>query len=656
MNSLDRELGMGRQITRRHFLQGAAASLATGGLVLEGCGQIPKGGVPAPGLVGAPISPGLDPASYPPLRSGLRGSHEGSFEMAHALGLGGRKDWGRIEEAESEPYDLVVVGGGVSGLSAAYFFLRERPDARILILDNHDDFGGHAKRNEFQVKGRTILGHGGSQSLEGPGHYSKEAKRLLKELGINTNEMAKAYDRDFYRRNGLANVMYFDKKTYGEDRIVRNDLIDTSYFLPVAKSGVSIEDAIDEMPLSDTAKLELIRLFTLDEDQLPDASIFREPSYLSSISYEEFLRKHLEIENEEVIALLQDFPSFYLDVGIDAVPALDALLFGLPGLGATSLGRIRGLINLAIRWSVEPYVFHFPDGNATVARMLVRRLIPDAMTGSTMQDTITANVDYSKLDEPGAQIRLRLGSTVIRVEHEGEAARAETVNIVSMRGGQAERVKAKQCILAGYNMMIPFICPELPDAQKQALRSLVKVPFVYTNVVISNWTSLKNQGLGIAFCPGSWHRAAILDFPISYDRYHYATEPDQTTVLHMQRTPLMPGYTPREQYRAGRYQLLKTPFEDIEREIRTHLGGMLGPGGFDPARDIEGIAVNRWPHGYAFSYNSVYDPEYAEGEAPHEIGRRPFGRIAIANSDSGAGPYLDFAIDQGFRAASQLLG
>ncbi|MBW2236635.1 MAG: NAD(P)-binding protein [Deltaproteobacteria bacterium] len=642
---------MGRKISRRDFLHGAVGSLVAGAALAPGCSQ--EQSPPPAGPVGKAGAP-FDRIAYPPSRLGPRGSHAGSFETAHQMGHEKRTDWGPVAEPDAGEYDLVVVGAGVSGLAAAFFYREQHPGARVLLLENHDDFGGHAKRNEFEWNGRTILGYGGSQSLEAPGAYSDVAQGLLTRIGVETARLEDAYDQGFYRRHGLAPGVYFDRATYGTDRLVRTDFMDPSAFLPVARSGVPIEDAIAEMPLSEPARRELQRLISASDDRLQDQSIFREPGYLQSISYRDFLTKDLGVEQPEVIALLQDVPSGYFGHGIDAVPALEALGFGLPGLGSTSLGDFEGLIRRGISLALEPYVYHFPDGNASVARLLVRRLIPTVADGSSMEDVVTAEFDYQSLDRPGADVRLRLDSTVVRVEHEGAPRSAERVAVTYVRAGRTERVRARRVILACYNRVVPLLCPELPDAQKAALGSLVKIPLVYTNVLLRNWRPFQELGLALAHCPGSWHRLSMLDFPVSLGGYGFSAGPDDPIVLHMSRTMVHPGLKPRDQSRVGRSRMLATSFETIEREIRIHLGGMLGAGGFDPARDIEGIAVNRWPHGYAFHPNPLFDPEYGPGEAPHEIGRQRFGRIAIANSDAGARAYLDCAIDQAWRAVGEL--
>ena len=646
---MSRDLGMGRSISRRDFLNGVAGTVA-GAALLPGCSQEAPPPRRPVGMAGLPA----DPSVHPPARLGLRGSHEGSFEVAHQMALERRSDWGPAAEPDPDVYDLVVVGAGVSGLAAARFTRDAEPDARVLLLENHDDFGGHAKRNEFSWNGRTILGYGGSQSLEAPSAYSDEAIGLLERIGVSTRRLRDAYDEGFYRRNGLGSSIFFDRATYGRDALVPFPQKGVELFLPLAQPRLEAADAVAKMPVSEAARRELLRLYEGSDDRLPDHSIFSEPDYLATISYTDFLKKHLEIREPEVFGILQDLPGTYFGVGIDAVPALYALGFGLPGLGSTSLGSVEGLIRTAISWSAEPYVFHFPDGNASVARLLVRSLIPEVASGSTMEDCVSAAFDYGALDRAGSPVRLRLGSTVVRVEHDGDPERARTVAVTYVRNGRTERVRAKRVVLACYNMAIPYLCPELPAEQREALAELVKSPLVFSSILLRDWRAFEKLGLGLAHCPGSWHKLIMLDFPVSLGDYRFSPDPDEPIVLHMARALGEPGLPPRDQFRRGRLRLLTTPFESIEREIRTHLGGMLAGGGFDPARDIEAICVNRWPHGYAWDPNPLFDPVYEPGQAPHEIGRRRFGRIAIANSDAGARAYLDEAIDQAWRAVSEL--
>jgi spermidine dehydrogenase len=276
--------------------------------------------------------------------------------------------------------------------------------------------------------------------------------------------------------------------------------------------------------------------------------------------------------------------------------------------------------------------------------------------GATVQDLITTRVDYGRLDRQDQPVRLRLNSTVVRVRHEGLPTAAKGVFVTYIRDKRALRVRGRHCVLACYNMMIPYLAPELPDAQKKALHELVKTPLVYTSVAIRNSRAFAKLGVNRIYAPGSYHTMARLNARVDIGSYHSPRSPDEPTLVWMERTPCKPGLSEHDQNRAGRAELLATPFEVCERNIRAQLGRMLGAGGFDPANDITAITVNRWPHGYAPEHNSLWEPELPEDQQPQVIGRARFGRIAIANSDSGGGAYTDVAIDKAYRAVNELLG
>jgi spermidine dehydrogenase len=628
---------MDRAISRRDFLNGVGAVAA--GTLVPGCVSSDDPAEPTLGANGD---------GYPPARSGLRGSHSGSFEVAHDLALRGRGDWGPIERADPGTFDLVVVGAGISGLTAAYLHHQRDPAARILVLDNHDDFGGHARRNEYRVGDRTVIGYGGSQTLESPQRYSNVTKQVLQDIGVELKRLEAGYDLGFYKRHGLGGGVFFDRATYGVDRVVPFELVDYSGYIPLAPSSLTASEAVAQMPLSEPARVEMLRLLETDENQITEVGAEGQEAYLETISYRSFLERYLRIREPEVFTLLD---GILTDVGasIDSAAAVDALVYvGLPGIGATKLPQSG--------FDDDPYIAHFPDGNASIVRLMIRAMIPKVAPGSTMEDIVGARFDYARLDEPSSTVRVRLDSTVVRVQHEGPVETADRVAVTYVRGGRAERVFARSCVLAGYNAMIPYLCPELPRRQREALALAVKVPILYSNVLLRNWRAWQNLGIGAVSAPGSYHANAMLDFPVSLGGYACPAGPDEPILVHMERfgTPANPGATRHEQYRAERYRLLATPFEEIEREIRTQLTGTLAGGGFDPALDIEAITVNRWAHGYATAYNPLFDTGATETEPPHVIGRARFGRIAVANSDAGARATLDEAISQGHRAIEDL--
>ena len=630
MPASDREPGLDRPISRRDFLDGMRVAIGAGA----------AGGMASP----AEAAPRM---ANPAALTGLRGAHVGSFEALHQLRDGAF--WAKAPRpvATREAYDLVVVGAGISGLAAAHAFRKGRPRATVLVLDNHDDFGGHAKRNEFRTGGVFRIGYGGSQSIDSPAPYSRAALRLLDELGVRIEDYKRHAHGSLYASLGLGRARFFDRETYGEDRLVAQ-----------RASGEIDAAFIAAAPISSTARQDLTRLATERFDPFPGETLAAKRGKLARISYRSFLTDVWKLD-PGAVSLFQTATHGLYGVGIDAVPAQDAHGLGLPGFQGMDLGTEPGPgQNLdSIRWpEAKTQFFHFPDGNAALARLLVRRLIPRALPGRSVADAATARLDYGQLDQPGAAVRIRLSSPVLRVRQDRAPPNARWVEVTYQQGGRLKSVAARRVILACWHTVIPLICPELPAEQREAMAYGVKVPLVYTNVLVRNWSAWQRLGVARISCPSFWHTSVSLDHPVSMGAYRFPQSPAEPIVLHMAKTPCRPGLPARDQHRAGRHELLATPFAEIERSIRAQLDRLLGPGGFDAARDILAITVNRWPHGYAYQYNSLFDDFWlAGGPTPAERARRQFGRITIANADSGAYSYADAAIDHGLRAAREAL-
>ncbi len=620
---------MPQPISRRDFLGGTALVIAGG---LSPLAQLRAGPV----------------RYYPPALTGLRGSHPGSFEVAHQAGREGRSfDISGL--AVEENFDLVVVGGGISGLAAAWFYREAHGStSRILIIDNHDDFGGHAKRNEFRVRDRLLLGYGGTESLQSPrALFSKTVNRLIQTLGVDINRWDTAFEGKLYASLGLTKGVYFDRETFGVDRlVVGSPIVTGGDSMPSHGRARPIEAVVAEFPMSDDAKARLIAFFKHPKDYLAGKSKAEKIAYLKKISYRDYLRKDAGL-GDEAVKFFDGGTKGLLAMGPDIVPALEALGSEYPGF--TGLG-LKDQIDTAFD---EPYIYHFPDGNASIARLLVRSLIPGVAPGHTMDDVLLAEFDYTQLDRGGAPLRLRLNSTAVTVAN--ARAKGGPVDIGYVRSGELHRVQARQCVLACYNMMIPHIMPELPDAQKQALALGVKLPLVYINVAVRNWHAFRSLGVNEIYSPHGYFSNIKLDYPVSLGGYRWPRDPGEPILLHMEHMPLTPnqGLSNAEQFRLGRLVLLNTPFEEFENRITEQLDRMLGPGGFQSARDIAAITVNRWPHGYSYDANTLFDPE-TPGPPPYEIGRKRCGNVTIANCDAGWNSYTHEAIDQAWRAVNEL--
>ncbi|MGI9200751.1 MAG: NAD(P)-binding protein [Woeseiaceae bacterium] len=607
-------------ISRRDFINGALMAAGSSMLPLEASGQ--------------ETMAALAPDYYPPALTGLRGSHPGSNDAAHARAWSGRSDWGpttRLREA----YDLVVVGAGLSGLAAARFYQQQHgTDKKILILDNHDDFGGHAKRNEHSIDGRMLISYGGSQSIVEPKNADQVVLDLFDDIGVDLSRFDTAYDTEFYKRHDLGSVTYFNEAVFGEDKVVQHPFCNyPNYIEGILGAKLSNEEAVQLTPLSDTGKEQLLRvlnarLHTLD---VPKEELQR---HIRSTSYFDYLQNTLGVDDPHVLRMARNSGLDWSSVGGDLMSISQA----------KSSGSL-GFEPVAVFDEEHRYIHHFPDGNAGVTRALVNKLVPDVAQGRNAEELVTAKFNYSELDKAGNIVRIRLNSTVVNVEHAGKPDHAAEVFLDYINDNKSYQVSAKNVVMACYNMIIPHIVTGLPQEQAAALRLQDKSPLQYTTVGLKNWRALKEAGIGMAMSPGNMHQAVLMDFPVSMGGYEFTKSPDDPCVLQMICCPYGRVGSPQaEQYRESRARMLGLRFDDYEQEIRTHLSGMLPKQKFDFDRDVSSISVNRWAHGYTRG---------GPGDSVR-IGRRPFGRITVANSDSAPGADAKTAIMMANRAVNEL--
>jgi spermidine dehydrogenase len=519
------------------------------------------------------------------------------------------------------------------------------PGARILVLDNHDDFGGHAKRNEFHYKGRMLLGLGGAQNLDMPDNYGLITKGVLKDLGIDADAMKANTADDFAMANLAANNVLALPGPNGHVTVGGN------WVLSMHGKG-DYEAMVRALPIPAAEQEKLIALFGGDKDYLGDLSLSQKFDYVSTVSYSRFLLDRVGLDKETLPIL-----DAVLRVGNGFTGWNHAVIeaFALAAPGMQGMGWLASMGH-SLAMSAATSLFqarYFPDGNASVARLLVHKLIPAvAPDTSGFEDIATSRFTYEALDRDENTIRLRLNSTVVGVRNVGDAK----VEVDYVTEGDAQRVTADHCILACNNPMIPHLCPELPEEQKDALRYGVKVPLVYANVLLDNGRAFSKLGATLVTCPKDPFTMLSCAPPTTTGGYEPPRGPDDPMVVLMMANPT-PEPTGDESLRdllqIGRDTVYSTPFETYGQQVRDQLQSLLGQHGFDHETDIRAITVNRWPHGYAYFYMMLHDPKWPKRQAPHEIGRVQFGRISIANTDSHAAPLMDAAIEAGWRAVTE---
>ena len=620
-----------REISRRDFLDGVA--LVAGGMALS------------PLISSANSNQAFSHVVYPPSLTGMRGNHPGAYEVAHALARYGQRptDFAPVDTL----YDLVVVGAGISGLTAAYLYKkRAGPDAKILILDNHDDFGGHAKRNEFSLEGRPLLGVGGSLNLE-QGAMGDAALALLEEIGVDFAGLRRAIAPQYMISDPLSeHGLYLNADEFGADRSINGP-----WNLTWAGFG-DFSAAVRSLELAVADEAGLIALIGAQTDFLKGIPNEEREHFLHETAYATFLSERVGM-SESGIKIVEPWIKALFGVSAKSVSISEALKAGAPG--ATSVTPPAP--DTTETEEVDPDLYRypiFPDGNASVARLLVSHLIPSAVSGDTAESIVTRVVDYGGLDREEASVRLRLNSTAVNVTNRDDGL----VDVAYVVDGKNRVVRCRSSILAGYAGMVPSLCPDLPVEQRENLAYGVKVPFICTNVLLRSGTAVRKQAVSGYQCPGSFYSLVASAPPLSLGGYEAPTGDDDPLVVWMISAPAPEatgGESARDLCRQGRHRLLSMSFDEIEAATLSQLTGMFGSSGFDAKTDVEAITVNRWAHGYAYEYMDLHDPKWAPGEAPHELARAPIGRISIANSDTEAHAYVQSAIDAAIRAVNEIL-
>ena len=620
----DDRLGMHEPISRRDFLNGTL--FASAGLVLGRHAPVFDFIAPADawdGYGGVGDYARAHGDGYEVMSTAHR-MRDGAFERAIARAI----DTG-------ERYDLVCVGGGISGLAAAVFSQRQRV-GRCLVLDNHAIFGGEAKRNEFKVDGQTLIAHQGSAIFLVPerGGYTDAFYDLI---GMDRRAFAYQTWRGPAPEMPLAHSPYDTPANYG--------FYFGSQFGP--RPGVWVMDPwgrqLDGAPLPDAVKADLLRWRSVDNaGPRPTTEGDAVSRQLDGITLEEHLMARHQIRRETVRTFLSPVEGGGYGLGPDVLSAYCnyAIETQFPGDGDEVQGDQM-----------------FPDGNTGFARLMVKTLIPDAFAGPRSVDAVWQNrVRFGALDRAGQATRIRLNATVIRVAHAGDPARAPHVVITYVRGNRLFTVKARAVIMAGGSWTTKHIVADLPDSHRAAYAQFYRSPCLMANIAVRHWRFLYRMGMsGCRWFEGLGNYLSVRK-QATVGGMAPSFGPDSPTVLTIKVLFAQPGLPIGEQGSRGRAQLLSTSFAQYERAFREQLGDMFAPGGCDPRKDIAGLILNRWGHAYVnpqpgFFFGTLGQP------APRDVLReRPHGRIAFANTDLAGAMDHRNSIREAERAVNQLAG
>lgn len=632
----DTLLGMDRRITRRDFFN--AGLLAAGSALLQ---------TPPPGILAA----GTDSWDGYGGVGDYASSHGNTIaviEAAHQI-RDGRFDTKPADALDTgEVFDLVVVGGGMSGLSAAYHFNKRKQNGACLVIDNHPIFGGESKQNEFIVRGQRLMGPQGANEFDIPVDPQEDGYDLYRELGIPTSFSYQTWDPQLGRLD-------FDRTNYGFQ--VWLDSPHFGYFFdstPQERSlpspNLLIRDLwgqrLRESPYSDKIKTDLLT-WRIGIDRRERPADFER--WLDSMTYKDYLEKVLGLD-AAVSRYADPILAAAIGLGCDAISAYAAFQIGMPGFqgfAARQSPPQRPDEVPAHTWQM------FPGGNSGFARYFVKALVPGAIGGGhTLDEVLNSRVQFSALDRPGHSVRIRLASTVVRVEH-AAAGRDSHVDITYTRKGKIYRLKARAVVMAGGGWSTRRVVRDLPDAHRQAYSQFHHSPMLVVNVAVNHWRFLHKLGISSARWFDGFGFSCNLRRQMLVGNDRPRLHPDDPNIITFYVPFYYPGLQPAAQGNRGRMELLSTSYREYERHLREQMLRVFGQAGFDPRQDIAGIILNRWGHAYVDPQPGFFFGKSGQ-PAPRDVIRRSFGRIAFAHSELVGHQYWLGAIGEGRRAVDQL--
>lgn len=636
----DRLLGLDAGITRRDFI--GSSLIGTGAALMY---------ARAPAFIGRadaqtmphPLS-GVGPDWTGPGGIGdyskANGNTHEVINDGHGIRNGDYEKMFRDAIDSNETYDLVVVGGGFSGLSAAYRYHEDRPKGSVLILDNHAIFGGEAKQNEFEVDGVHLWGPQGSNGTVFPPNRTKPIgwhHRYWDKLGL---------PQDFKYQAAKNSDLKIPQEIYGPMHVAWEMADQAHYYDGHGMVMNPWNTGFKGAPISDRLKREYMQMELYKDIPVKDDW----HHWLDSMTYSEFLTRHVGVSRDVEPYLNPQTAAMGCGLGADVISAYSAYEFIQPGV--LSYKREAGFEDP----TEYLYLASFPGGNTGVARHMVKAMIPKAITGgNSLTDVLVNPVDWKELDRAGHPTRIRLSSTVAGVMHDGSPDSAKSVSVIYYRDGKLHRVKAKNVVMASGQWVNRIICKDLPPEHREAMASFHHAPIHTINIALRNWKFLDKLGAAaVRWFEGYGWFVTLRKQMIIDGKEPMPLEPGKPTVLTMYNSFCIPGLPVDKQATAARMQLFSLPFAAVERGVREQFNKMFASYGFDAKRDIAGIVSNRWGHAYVVSPPGFYYGKDGRKSAS-DIIREPHGRIAFGHSELTGAQLWTTAAEEGERAAKQIL-
>ena len=624
VSKIDKELGLDKSITRRDFVYGSSLMLA---------GTLVGGNESLQASVNNLSDYSFDVSAnwYGPGGIGDYAKSHGNtpelIKTAHQIRSGKFSNQEKMAIDTNEEFDLVVVGGGFSGLSAAYHFNRLNPSGRVLVLDNHPIFGGEAKRNDFIVNGMHISGPQGSNdfglpSLDGGPDDYFTALNMPREFNY-TEPTGSAVDM----RIPIDNYDYLTWQERSYDVGHFFDGAATPWVKDVWESG------LQSTPWSKEVQAAFQRVRSIEGSKQTD-------QWLDTVTLKSYYEKNLGLP-PEVIAFYDPIMASIIGLGCDGISAYWGKYFDMPGFKRPDLYD-------------AGYLQSFPGGNAGIARHFVKKLNPEAIEGKSFEEILFGKINFAKLDHADKTVRMRLNSTVVGVEHISEMSNKEHVQITYANGEVLSKLKAKAVVMASGGWVNRHVLKDMPDSYHSAYAKFGHSPVLVANVALTNWRFLERLGVTAALWNGGFGFTCNIRRPMIVDGQSQPLDPDKPIVMTFYAPIFKPGLSRKNQGIIGRAELLGTSFADYERQIREQMTAMFSAGGFDPVRDIAGIILNRWGHAYVNPDLGFMFGSNNELSAPDVI-RQPYGRIAIGHSELRGHQYWNGAAGEGRRAVEALI-